>query len=147
MAAGIVAVLFTQVFGIARIVGSSMKPTSGDGDLALTYRIADALEADDIVVYQRGGEELVGRVVALPGDEVEVTQEGELRVNGSAQSSASGAACDPGDAVEYPLRLGAGEYFVLPDARGDALGSCELGAIGINEVKGKVIALLRLRQI
>lgn len=148
IAVGVAAALFTWVFGVFRVVGNAMRPTAGDGDLALTFRLLDGLEADDLVVYRAGDERLVGRVVAQPGDEVEVTEEGVFKVNGAAQPSLTLNATEPtsGD-VTYPLALGAGQYFVLADGRGRARDSREVGAIGIDEVEGKVIALLRLRQI
>lgn len=148
IAVGVAAALVTWVFGVYRVTGNAMKPTAGDGDLALTYRVFGALEADDVVVYRLGQAEAMGRVVAQPGDTVEVTDEGVFKVNGAAQPSLTLNATEPtsGD-VTYPLALGAGQYFVLADGRGQARDSREVGAIGIDEVEGKVIALLRLRQI
>ena len=136
------------MFGVYRVTGNAMKPTAGDGDLALTYRVLGALEADDVVIYRVGQTEAMGRVVAQPGDTVEIASDGVLKVSGAVQPSLTGAATPPsGDAVTYPLTLGEGQYFVLADARGNASDSRELGVIGNNEVEGKVIALLRLRQI
>ena len=126
-----------------------MEPTSGDGDVALFDRLNRDIAADDVLVYRSGeGEQLVGRVVALPGDTVEVTDDGTFEVNGSAQPSPTGEVTQPGeDGPTYPLTLGDNEYFVLGDSRLQAVDSREVGTVGINEVEGKVIALLRLRGI
>lgn len=148
IALGVLLALGTWVFGVYRVTGNAMKPTAGDGDLALTYRVFGGLEADDVVVYRVGQTEAMGRVVAQPGDTVEVTSDGVFKVNGAAQPSLTGASTpQSGDALSYPLTLGEGQYFVLADARGNATDSRELGVIGNNEVEGKVVALLRLRQI
>ena len=140
-------VLFTWVLGLFRITGGGMEPTAGDGDLALTSRVVQGLQADDVVVYQTDGGQTVGRVIAQPGDTVEVTRDGELKINGATQPVEHGLKTLPHpDGVSYPLTLG-GEYFVLADGRESAQDSRTCGPIGINGVEGKVVALLRLRGI
>ncbi len=141
--------LFTWVFGLVVVQGDGMEPASGDGDVALMYRLDSQLAVDDLVVYRgRSGEELVGRVVALPGDTVQITDDGTVMLNGADQPDMNGQKAPPSESgPEYPLVLGEGEYFVLGDNRSSAVDSREMGAIGINEVEGKVIALLRLRGI
>ena len=126
-----------------------MSPASGDGDVALTYRLEQAYSANDVIVYRaQSGQQLIGRVVALPGDVVEVTEDGTFKVNGNAQPSLNGQSTAPAESgPAYPLALGEGQYFVLGDDRMQAVDSREVGAIGINVVEGKVVALLRLRGI
>lgn len=149
VAVAVVWVLFTQVFGLVRIEGSAMRPTAGDGDLVMTARIFDSIESDDLVIYEQDGKQVLGRVVAQPGDTVEVTDDGDLKVNGNVQPSVTQAATKPATngSVTYPLTLGSGEYFVLNDSRDTTTDSREFGVVSLNEVKGKVIALLRLREI
>ena len=143
-----IGVLFTWAFGLFRITGSDMEPTAGDGDLALTSRVAQSIQADDVVVYQVDGERTVGRVIAQPGDTVEVTQDGEIKINGALQPLEYGLKTFPQPSgPSYPLTLGAGELYVLADGRGSARDSRTYGPIGISEVEGKVVALLRLRGI
>lgn len=147
--AAALAALFTWVFGLAVVQGSGMKPTSGDGDVVLFDRLSRDIAADDVIVYHDDeGQQLVGRVVALPGDTVEVTDDGTFEVNGNEQPSPTGEETQPGASGEtYPLTLQKDEYFVLGDSRMQAVDSRETGPIGITEVEGKVIALLRLRGI
>lgn len=143
----VVAALFALVFGLVVVRGEGMSPSAGDGDLALTTRIVDEIVANDLLVYEDpNGDQYVGRVVAMPGDTVEVRSDGTFTVNGAEQPSPTGEVTLPGSAdVVYPLSLGDGQYFVLGDGRTQAVDSRELGPIGTNEVEGKVIALLRLR--
>ena len=144
-----IAALFTWIFGLVVVQGNGMLPASGDGDVALIDRLGRKLVADEIVVYRDAdGEQHVGRVVALPGDKVEVTVDGNFEVNGSVQPSPTGDETKPGSGgFRYPLTLGKDEYFVLGDSRLQAVDSRSTGPVGINEVEGKVIALLRLRGI
>lgn len=148
-AVGVAAILLQTVFGLAVVRGGGMSPASGDGDVALMYRLEQAYSANDVVVYRaRSGQQLIGRVVALPGDVVEVTEDGTFKVNGSAQPSSNGQSTAPAESgPAYPLTLDEGQYFVLGDDRMQAVDSREVGAIDINVVEGKVVALLRLRGI
>ena len=148
------AALLTWVFALVRVEGAGMYPTAGDGDLALVWRLADAeadLVADTVVAYEVDGVVYVGRIVAVAGDEVEVTDEGYLLVNGNVQDAVTLEGTYPstsGD-VEYPLTLAEGELWVLGDGRADAIGtdSRTLGPVAVSEVVGTVVALLRLRGI
>lgn len=140
-------VLFTQVFGLLRVQGNSMRPTAGDGDLVLMSRRSRVV-SDDLVVYRTGNKLSLGRVVAQPGDVVEVTRSGDVKVNGNVQASVTQGSTPQGSlSGRYPVTLGDGEYFVLNDAREDTSDSREFGPIGTDGVEGRATALLRLRGI
>ncbi|MGI6033309.1 MAG: signal peptidase I [Coriobacteriales bacterium] len=144
----IIVAVFTWVFGLVRVQGNGMSPSIGDGDLALTTRIVDGLEANDLIAFEHDGDMLIGRVVALPGDTVEIRNDGTFVVNGTEQTSLTAERTLPGSAdVSYPLTLGEGQYFVLGDSRTQAKDSRDVGPIDVSEVKGKIIAVLRLRDI
>ena len=148
IAALVILALFTWVFGILRIQGNAMRPTAGDGDLVLTSRVIDSLESDDLVIYEEDGKQVLGRVVAQPGDTVEITDDGELKVNGNEQASVTqGSTTKGSSSIVYPITLEEGQYFVLNDDRDDVSDSREYGAVGLNAIQGKVIALLRIREI
>lgn len=124
-----------------------MRPTAGDGDLVLTTRFF-SLESDDLVVYQLDGTSTLGRVVAQPGDTVEITSDGDLKVNGNVQASVTQGNTSQGSlAGQYPITLGEDQYFILNDSRDDTSDSRQSGAVGLNGIDGKVIALLRVRGI
>lgn len=144
--AALVAV-FHFAFGIVRVSGGGMRPTAGDGDLVLFARFEGAPKSDDVVAYEVKGKVQLGRIVAQAGDTVEVTDDGELLINGSEQPEKFGQSTKPGSGVSYPLKLGDGQYFVLGDGRSTITDSRTLGPIGSTEVEGKVVAILRLRQI
>ena len=50
-------------------------------------------------------------------------------------------------AVAYPLTLSSGEYFVLGDFREGAKDSRYFGPIERKEIKGKVLVVLRRKEI
>ena len=101
-----------------------MRPTAGDGDLVLTSRVIDSLESDDLVIYEEDGKQVLGRVVAQPGDTVEITDDGELKVNGNEQASVTqGSTTKGSSSIVYPITLEEGQYFVLNDDRDDVSDS------------------------
>ena len=144
----VIVAVFTWLFGLVRVQGNGMSPSVGDGDLALTTRVVDELEANDVIAFEYDGDVLLGRVVALPGDTVEIRDDGTFAVNGVEQTSATAERTLRGSAdVSYPLTLGENQYFVLGDSRTQAKDSRDVGPVDISEVEGKVIAVLRLRGI
>jgi signal peptidase I len=84
----------------ARVIGSSMEPTVGDGDALLIDRVGPRLQApargDVVIVLEPSGVAVVKRVIAVPGDAVEI----------------DGAHVDPGGGYPHPAVL------VQPGARG-----------------------------
>ena len=98
-----------------------------------------------MVVYTADGAERLGRVVARPGDEVTITEEGELMVNGAVVVESDITTPTPRyeSAVDYPVRLGTDEFFVLADLREGGHDSRLYGPIARSQIKGNVISVLR----
>ena len=87
----------------------------------------------------------VCRVVAAPGDSVEVTEDGRLIVNGNAMIE-SGIFYRTNSYVgytEYPIRLGNDEYFVMADFRNGGVDSRFFGPVRKEEIQGTVITVVR----
>ena len=90
-----------------------------------------------------------GRIVAVPGDQVKITEEESLEINGSVVAESNIFYKTPAyeGAVTYPLTLSSGEYFVLGDFREGAKDSRYFGPIERKEIKGKVLVVLRRKEI
>lgn len=74
---------FHYVIGLAVVSGSSMEPGLTDGEMVLFYRLDETYQRNDLVIIHRAdGVEYIKRVVAEPGDVVELSEEGALLVNG-----------------------------------------------------------------
>ena len=78
---------------------------------------------------------------------MEITDEKGLAVNGNIlnESNIFSATQPYGTNVEYPLKLGPGEYFVLSDFRNGGGGedSRYFGPVKLEEIQGIVITILR----
>ena len=141
--------LLTLVIGIIVIHGDSMQPTLHENDIALLWRLSGGYESGDVIMFRSdaSSEVLVKRVVAGPGDTVEIDDDaGVVIVNNVILSEPyiySGTYNKGGQ--NGPITLGENEYFVLGDNRMVALDSryAEVGAVPKSKILGKIIFLVR----
>lgn len=141
-----VILVFTFMYGMARINDVSMKPAIKDGDLVMYYRLDKRFVSGDIAVFKKDGRTTTGRVVAVAGDTVDITKDG-LMINGATQISQDTYfdTTQFQNGVDFPITVGEGQIFVLGDNRPEASDSRIYGCINIKDVKGKAIAVIRTR--
>lgn len=141
----VIGILFGVVFGLTPMANADMQPAVCAGDLMLYYRLDKNLKSDDVVVFQKKGIQYTGRIVAVPGDVVEITDESELMVNKNTVMEDNIFYTTPAydSEVEYPLALKEDQYFILCDNREGAKDSRSFGVVDTSEIKGKVITIVR----
>ena len=141
----VIGILFGVVFGLTPMANADMQPAVCAGDLMLYYRLDKNLKSDDVVVFQKEGIQYTGRIVAVPGDVVEITDESELMVNKNTVMEDNIFYTTPAydSEVEYPLALKEDLYFILCDNREGAKDSRSFGVVDTSEIKGKVITIVR----
>jgi signal peptidase I len=138
--------IFSFIFGIARMEGQNMYPRVMDGDLMFYYRLEKEYYIDDVVTYKVNGYRRAARVVAKGGDTVDISDEGELIVNGNVQEEEIFYPTDKiSGGVEFPYTVEEGSYFLLCDYRTISLDSRDYGAVSGSDIDGKVITILRRR--
>lgn len=122
------------------IPSSSMAPTLERGDHVIVTPYRSALwrndpRRGDVVVFRRENAWFVKRVVAEPGDSVEIRW-GEVRINGSTLAEPYLSA---GEYNGEPLQrsLGPDEFFVMGDHRSDSLDSRSWGALRRDAIWGR----------
>ena len=146
----ILAVAFALVFGFVRpfvleafyIPSESMVPTLLVGDRVFVnkfiYRFAEP-ERGDIVVFEsmNGGEEdLIKRIVAVPGDEIEVGN-GVLLMNGEEQREPY-LNGEMSFADSYgPTEVPEGHVFVMGDNRANSADSRVFGPLPTENIEGE----------
>jgi len=143
-----VLLVFFGVFWTGEVSGDSMLPGLVDADLMLVTRGYDRPARGDVIVieshpYESGDEGIVKRVVALPGDEVEITNS-RAYVNGIAESGYDlmiQTGSHGRDADVPAMVVPAGHVFVLGDNRAVSLDSRSLGPIPMDDVRGRVVAV------
>ena len=138
-------VLFGVLFGITVMKNNDMSPKLSSGDLLFYYRLEDSFRSDDVVVFEKDGRQNVGRVVAKGGDSVEVTEDSQLVINNSyvSESDIFYPTQRYADEVAYPLQLSENQYFILCDYREGAKDSRYFGAVDGDEIRGKVLMIIR----
>ncbi len=123
-----------------KVDGGSMEPNYYTGDKVFISHISawsGNIERGDTVVCQLDDIQVIKRVIALPGDKLEV-RDGLVYVNYSLLNEpyldkdiyTGGAIC---------LTLNNDEYFVMGDNRGVSYDSRKVGAINGDDIKGKVV--------
>ena len=140
----VVTMLLTIVGGLFISHDNNMFPAVGDGDLAITYRLGD-YHRNDIVVYEANGKNHFGRVVAVAGDSVEISEDSGLKVNGLVPYEAIYFDTRPNQSsnITYPYTVKEGEVFILNDLRDNDSDSRLFGSL--SHLKGKVVLLIRRR--
>lgn len=118
----------------------SMEPTLHDNDKVfvskITYRL-NPVSRGDIVILRApdGSKNLVKRVIALPGESVQIV-DGKTYVNGSFLSE---PYVQYFDSTDYgPVTIRDGEIFVMGDNRRNSMDSRVFGPISSSNVTSKV---------
>ncbi len=145
--------ILTYGFLITQCRGQGMFPGIKDGDLCIAFRreaqtlVGERFVKDDVVAYKADGQRRFGRIVAVAGDIVVIDENGDLSVNGITQSQDVPYPTYAREGTEYPLRVPDGCVYILGDYRINVTDSRDLGAIPLESVEGKVITVLRRREI
>ena len=139
-AAIIIVVLFFFCWPM-RLMGSSMEPTMGDGEIMLMNRFAamqGAYEKGDIVMFHYfdadGDKTVVKRIIATEGDTIRILEDG-VEVNGEIIEE---AYADGETTGLVDMTVPAGTVFVMGDNRETSFDSRNMGAIPCEDLKGKV---------
>lgn len=115
------------IFFIAIVPSGSMEPTIQERSALFTLRVHDLekLERGDVIVFEAETPELAGttlikRLIGLPGDHVEIDENGAMTINGEVQSE---------DYVVYQYAILSvfdvpeGHYLFMGDNRANSLDS------------------------
>lgn len=127
-----------------RVVGRSMEPVLCENSWVLISRSplwGDSPTRGDILVFQKpqiAKGSIIKRVVAVPGDTVEI-RSGTLFLNGAAVKEEVSAM--PGEETMAPCTVPKDSYFVLGDNRGQSSDSRHWQSpfVKREEIQGKVL--------
>lgn len=147
----IVIVIAVTVFVITfvgqrtKVDGDSMYPALHHGDNLIvdkiSYRFHDPERFDVIIFpYQDTKQYYIKRVIALPGETVQIDYDGTIYIDGEILDESYGyeTIVYPGIAAD-PITLGEDQYFVLGDNRNDSRDSRyeEVGLIEKDAIIGR----------
>ena len=131
------------------VIGSSMVPTLEDGDQLITdkitYRFREPARFEIVVFpHEPMNEYYIKRIIGLPGETVEIADDGTIYINGEVLEDNYGYGETQPQELSGKVTLGEDEYFVLGDNREVSLDSRyqEVGNIPRSIIIGR--AWLRL---
>lgn len=138
-AAAVLAAVF--VFPVLRIYGQSMTPGLADGDIVVTVRTAEP-DSGDVTALYYNNKILVKRVIAGPGDWVNIEENGDVYVNQQLLEEPYLSEKALGDCdLEFPCQVPDGHFFVLGDHRELSADSrnADVGFIAQDQLAGKLV--------
>lgn len=135
----IVARLLVQNY---QVQGPSMMPTLYNHEYILVNKaqyLFSTPQRGDVIVFEYPkdtSEDFVKRVIAVPGDTVQVSADGLVTVDGvTINEPYVNDHLNPYE--PETLKLGAGQYFVLGDNRGDSSDSRDWGPVPTKDIIGR----------
>lgn len=146
--AGILAVILaaailtvTLLLPVLQIFGSSMESALCEGDFVIVMRYVRP-KRGDIVAFYNDNKILVKRVIALPGEQVDIDEEGKVYINGSLLeepyvNELAYGGCD----ICFPVQVPEGTVFVMGDNRSVSVDSrsSSVGCVQEGQLVGKII--------
>lgn len=118
-----------------------MEPTLNNEQIVVAYKMAN-LQKGDIVAFYYNNKILIKRVIALPGDVVNVDKKGNVYVyfellDEPYITEKSYGECD----ITYPYQVPESKVFVMGDNRATSLDSrlTEIGCIAEELIVGKIM--------
>lgn len=139
-------VVVFQFIGFAVIDGASMTPSLSEHDFLIYWKFPDEIGRGEVLLCRSegyNGQILAKRVIGLPGEVVEVDEDGRVLLDGEpyAETTAVYGASEWGSDVMFPIRVEEGCYFVLGDNRAVSIDSRQsvIGQIPREDVIGRVL--------
>ena len=134
----LVAVLWMPVL---RIYGNSMTPTVSAGEIVVSWKGSSFAQGDLIAMYY-ANKLLVKRVIAGPGEWVDIDEDGNVFVNEKPLDEPYLVEKALGDCdIELPFQVPEDRYFVMGDHRSTSADSrlASIGPIPAEDVVGRII--------
>ena len=138
--------VFIFVLGLTINYGNNMHPAVNDGDLVVSLKLQRPY-LNAAVLYRHDGKTRTGRVVGLPGNVIDISEKGELLVNGAIASEDIYYPTYQAEnsTVSYPYKVEEGKAFILNDYREDTDDSRAFGAVDMSDIEGPLIFSMRRR--
>ena len=136
-----VAVLISTLFmPVLQVTGDSMEPTLQHRDIVVLLKSKN-FEAGEICSFSWNNKTLVKRVIGVPGDWIEIDEEGTVYVNGEALdepyiTDKSLGECD----LTFPYQVPDHSLFLMGDHRETSIDSRNsvIGSVDFAQIIGKV---------
>ena len=133
--------LSTLIFPVVQVSGDSMEPTFTSGDILVLVKTKD-IHSGDLCCASWQNKNLLKRVIGMPGDIVDIKENGDVYVNGKLLDEPylkekNRGKCD----LEFPVQIPEDKYFFLGDQRENSADSRNeaIGCISEDQIVGRVL--------
>lgn len=140
--AAIAILIATLWLPVLQIYGSSMTPTLQEGEIVLSLK-DNHFKMGDIVAFYFNNKILVKRVIAGPGQWVDIKEDGTVYVDKTpidepyVKEKARGECCN----IKLPYQVPDSRYFVIGDHRETSVDSRseEVGCVADEQIVGRIV--------
>lgn len=126
---------------VLKIYGSSMDPTLENGQIVVSIK-TKKLKSGDVVAFWQGNKLLVKRVIASPGQKVDIDVNGKVFVDGKAISESYLDSESLGNTdIDFPHQVEESRWFCMGDNRESSIDSrsAVIGDVSKEQIEGKVL--------
>ena len=131
----------TMMFPVLRIWGSSMTPTLEEGQIVLSLK-GSRFDTGDVIAFYYNNMILVKRVIAGPGQWVDIRDNGAVYVDDKPLDEPYVTAPGLGECnIDLPYQVPDGRYFVMGDHRTTSVDSrsTTVGCVAAEQVVGRIV--------
>lgn len=139
--AAISVLVATLWMSVLKIYGSSMDPTLENGQIVVSIK-TKKLKSGDVVAFWQGNKLLVKRVIAGPGQKVDIDVNGKVFVDGKAISESYLDSESLGNTdIDFPHQVEESRWFCMGDNRESSIDSrsAVIGDVSKEQIEGKVL--------
>lgn len=139
--AAVAVLVATLWMPVLRTMGDSMTPTLENGEIVISLKSGE-FKPGDMVAFYYNNKILIKRLIAVPGDWVNIDEAGNVYVNGEQLyepyvDELSYGYCD----IQLPYQVPDERYFVLGDHRSVSMDSRDsaLGCVASEQIVGTIV--------
>lgn len=138
--AAVAVLIATLAFPVLQISGSSMEPTLNDEEIVVLLKTTNMTKGE-LCCFSYQNKLLIKRVIGLPGDKINMDENGNVYVNGELidepyVTDRALGECD----ITFPCIVTDNHYFVLGDHRSTSIDSRSsvIGLVSEEFIVGKI---------
>lgn len=139
--AAVAILLATLLMPVYRVYGTSMTPTLGEGEVVVALK-SSKFTLGDVVALWYNNKLLVKRVIAGPGQWVDIDADGNVYVDGQLLDEPYVTDKAFGDCnLSLPYQVADGRFFVMGDHRSTSQDSrnTAVGCIAEEQIVGRIV--------